>query len=249
MIKIKKDLSSIPASLNSKLTNQRRQELIDEKAYISKNVYHSRYKMKDVMTALHKIYHGKCAFCEQKIEFPQVEHFRPKNIYYWLAYSWDNLLFACLGCNSNKNNHFEVLLERATDFQLNNIHQLSVKYDNAEKSLFVNPEIVVDIEKKLVFDKNGNITSIDSKMDYTIKTCKLNRPYLIIQRKKIFDDFIKKLYMRYLTEKPYEVKMESIKDLIEDFVEDAKDPKNGYLSFRNYIINNNLIPTFSDDNP
>jgi len=244
MIKIKKDLAAVPASLDSKLTQQRRQELIDKKAYISQNIYHSRYKMKDIMTALHNIYHSKCAFCEQKIEFPQVEHFRPKNIYYWLAYSWDNLLFACLGCNSHKNNHFETLLERASEFQLNNIHQLGVNYDTQEQNRFVNPESTTDIVTKLIFDKNGSISSTDESMNYTIKKCKLDREYLITQRKKVYDDFIKKLYMRYLTEKPYEVKMESIKDLIQDFKKDAQDPKNEYLAFRRYIIKHKLIPTF-----
>lgn len=249
MIETKKDLTNIPASLNSKLTNQRRQELIKAAVYIQKDVYHSRYKMQDIKTALQEIYHSKCAFCEQKIEFPQVEHFRPKNIYYWLAYSWDNLLFACLGCNSSKNNHFEILLKRATDFELNNIHKLSVKYDVLEKSFFVNPEATQDIEGKLTFDKYGNIKSEDKAMDYTIKTCKLNREYLIVQRKKVYDDFIKKLYVRFLTERPYERKMESIKDLIQDFLEDAQDPKNEYLAFRQFIINNNLIPTFSNELP
>lgn len=244
MIKIKKDVTTIPASLDSNLTNQRRQELIDNNGYISQNVYHSRYKMKDVMKALQTIYHSKCAFCEQKIEFPQVEHFRPKNIYYWLAYSWDNLLFACLGCNSHKNNHFETLLEQATEFQLNNIHQLGITYNTSEQSRFVNPESTKDIDKKLVFDKNGSISSTDEEMDYTINTCKLDREYLLTQRKKVYDDFVKKLYMRFLTEKPYEIKMQSIKDLIQDFKEDAQDPKNEYLAFRRFIIKHNLIPRF-----
>lgn len=244
MIETKKNLAVVPASLNSKLTNQRRQELIDTKAYISKDVYHSRYKMKDIMTALHNIYHSKCAFCEQKIEFPQVEHFRPKNIYYWLAYSWDNLLFACLGCNSHKNNHFEILLNRVTNFQLNNIHQLGIKYNALEKSRFVNPEATPNIKTKLTFDQFGSIDSEDEAMDYTIKTCKLNREYLVLQRKKVYDDFIKKLHVRFLTERPHEKKMESIKDLIQDFIEDAQDPKNEYLAFRRYLINHNLIPKF-----
>lgn len=244
MIKTKKNFALIPVSLNSKLTNQRRQELIVAKAYISKDIYHSRYKKEDIMTALQEIYHSKCAFCEQKIEFPQVEHFRPKNIYYWLAYSWDNLLFACLGCNSHKNNHFEVLLERATTFQLNNIHQLGVKYNTIEQSLFVNPEATPNIAKKLAFDKKGNIDSSDKAMNYTIKTCKLNRPKLADNRKKVYDDLIKKIKSRFLLERPKEQMLESIKDLIQDFKEDAQDPKNEYLAFRRYIIKHNLIPTY-----
>lgn len=244
MIETKKNLTTVPASLNSKLTKQRRQELIAAKAYISKDIYHTRYKTNDVKTALQAIYHGKCAFCEQKIEFPHVEHFRPKNIYYWLTYSWDNLLFACQGCNSHKNNHFEVLLNRATAFQLNNIHQLGVKYNELEQNLFVNPESTPNIKAKLVFDKNGNIESSDKAMDYTIKTCKLNRPKLADERKRIRDNFIKKIKARFLLKRPKEQMLESLKDLIKDFKEDAQDPKNEYLAFRRYLINHNLIPTF-----
>lgn len=66
---------------------------------------------------------GKCAYCEQKIasdQYGDIEHFRPKARvtdrhtskplmtrhgdrphpgYYWLAYDWQNLLFACGLCN------------------------------------------------------------------------------------------------------------------------------------------------------
>lgn len=69
-----------------------------------------------VRVALAADQHGKCCFCEAKIEhssFPHVEHFRPKAAwragvgaplvapgYYWLAYDWDNLFLACQVCNS-----------------------------------------------------------------------------------------------------------------------------------------------------
>jgi len=244
MIETKKNLTKVPASLNSKLTNQRRQELIAAKKYIAKDVYHNRYKKEDIKKALHNIYHSKCAFCEQRVEFPQVEHFRPKHIYYWLAYSWDNLLFACLGCNSHKNNHFDILLKRVTKFQLDNIHQLGVKYDIKEQNLFVNPESTPDIETKLVFDKKGNIESGDKAMNYTIKTCQLNRPELADERKKIYDNFVKKLKSRFLLARPKEQMLESVRDLIKDFKDDAQNPKNEYLAFRKYLINHKLIPTF-----
>lgn len=72
---------------------------------------------------LHQAQHGKCAYCEmqqQSAALP-VEHFRPKarvtsdsehvtsaTGYWWLAWSWNNLLFSCTTCNSQarKGNHF-----------------------------------------------------------------------------------------------------------------------------------------------
>jgi len=65
--------------------------------------------------------HHKCCYCEARIPqgYNDVEHYRPKAAadrspgctnthgYWWLAFSWDNLLFACPACNrSQKNSRF-----------------------------------------------------------------------------------------------------------------------------------------------
>jgi len=45
---------------------------------------------------------GKCAYCEAPTDLVahgDVEHFRPKSIYWWLAYCYDNYLYACQICN------------------------------------------------------------------------------------------------------------------------------------------------------
>lgn len=45
---------------------------------------------------------GKCAYCEAStdaVAHGDVEHFRPKSVYWWLAYCYDNYLFACQICN------------------------------------------------------------------------------------------------------------------------------------------------------
>jgi uncharacterized protein (TIGR02646 family) len=62
---------------------------------------------------LWKAQHHKCCYCEQRIPkgFNDVEHYRPKAVaarqpgsndthgYWWLAFTWENLLFACPACN------------------------------------------------------------------------------------------------------------------------------------------------------
>lgn len=69
-------------------------------------------RVKDTLIAMQR---SKCAFCEAKplhVSSGDVEHFRPKGAvrqsddeplqrpgYYWLAYDWTNLLFACERCN------------------------------------------------------------------------------------------------------------------------------------------------------
>lgn len=54
--------------------------------------------------------HGKCAYCEAPVAavaHGDVEHYRPKNKYWWLAYCYDNYLYSCQICNQTyKSNHF-----------------------------------------------------------------------------------------------------------------------------------------------
>ncbi len=54
---------------------------------------------------------GKCAYCETNFEaaaFGDVEHYRPKSVYWWLAYVYDNYLASCAICNQQfKSDAFE----------------------------------------------------------------------------------------------------------------------------------------------
>jgi uncharacterized protein (TIGR02646 family) len=240
--KIDKASQPIPDSLNSDLTKQRRQELIDNspKGYIYEGKYDSRYKYPDIKEALEKIYLNKCAYCETKVERWDVEHFRPKSIYYWLVYSWDNLLLACPTCNSFKNNHFEIL-ENRVEYQtedLSSIHSLIDSYNQREKNLFFNPELE-DPEPKIRFEKeNGMVFSNDPKLQYTIKTCDLNRPYLIGERQKVWDDFynkIKSCLLEYQSTKDENLRVE-IRSIVKYFKQESEDLTNVYTGFRRYIV-------------
>ena len=45
---------------------------------------------------------GKCAYCESptdSVAHGDVEHYRPKSKYWWLAYCYENYLYACQICN------------------------------------------------------------------------------------------------------------------------------------------------------
>ncbi|MCU0239416.1 MAG: hypothetical protein MUC29_08235 [Pyrinomonadaceae bacterium] len=45
---------------------------------------------------------GKCAYCEaptNTVAHGDVEHFRPKSVYWWLVYCYDNYSYACQICN------------------------------------------------------------------------------------------------------------------------------------------------------
>lgn len=48
--------------------------------------------------------HNKCAYCEADtavVAHGDVEHFRPKSRYWWLAYCYDNYLYSCQICNQS----------------------------------------------------------------------------------------------------------------------------------------------------
>jgi hypothetical protein len=83
----------------------------------------------EVKAALCIAQHDKCGFCESKVThvaFGDVEHFRPKAAfratqgdaltrpgYYWLAYEWTNLLFACEPCNRRHKGNLFPLVDEA----------------------------------------------------------------------------------------------------------------------------------------
>jgi uncharacterized protein (TIGR02646 family) len=67
-------------------------------------------KWKPAKESLLKDTHNKCAYCEASIKstgYGDVEHYRPKSVYWWLAYSFENYLVSCAMCNQAfKSNKF-----------------------------------------------------------------------------------------------------------------------------------------------
>ena len=89
MIKIKKS-ADVPQILQD-ATPPADYKSIDKKIYTDESV---KRQLRDDQ-------HGKCSYCECSLtgQFGDVEHYRPKNEYYALAYVWDNLLLSCEVCN------------------------------------------------------------------------------------------------------------------------------------------------------
>ena len=192
MISVKKDFDDIPNILRSKNREDAFVENISNGSYVdTKNLY----KVGSVQKKLNELYHLKCAYCEKNIgdSSKHIEHYRPKKIYYWLAYSWDNLLLSCGKCNSAKSDKFLVdnQIEYANEVFLD-IHNLGYKYDTIEKPYIVNPERT-DVLEKIIFDRRGNILSKDKRVSYTIETCNLNRKSLVDLRVERVCDFIEEM--------------------------------------------------------
>jgi len=69
----------------------------------------SAYRHPDLKSALTRLFQQKCAYCEANYAVTgnmEVEHYRPKSVYYWLAADWSNLLPSCNRCNNGKRSTF-----------------------------------------------------------------------------------------------------------------------------------------------
>lgn len=105
MIRLQRNRSAIPASFKAQKLRDKALKLID--------LYYGRaadgslnFKKASLWgpakTQLKKETLGKCAYCEataETVAHGDVEHFRPKSIYWWLAYCYDNYLYSCQVCN------------------------------------------------------------------------------------------------------------------------------------------------------
>lgn len=107
------------------------------------------YKAAEVKDALVAAQRGKCAFCESFVLATgpgDVEHYRPKAMwqqaegkprrypgYFWLAYDWANLYFACSRCNREyKRNLFPLRDNRSRA-------KPKTRSASKEKPLLINP--------------------------------------------------------------------------------------------------------------
>lgn len=135
-----------------------------------------------VKAALKNAQHHKCCFCEARFAANyagDVEHYRPKGAvkqvggklrpgYYWLAYVWSNLYYACADCNQyRKVDQFPLVKEaaRARDHH----HPIA-----AEAPLILDPGGPGDPRTHIRFKGDVPIwTSVEGEA--TIKVLKLDR--------------------------------------------------------------------------
>ena len=153
----------------------------------------------------------KCAYCEKSLsDIPvDAEHWRPKRRvtnatvqdhpgYFWLAYSWRNLLPACSMCNSydGKKNQFpvtnaHVFRVRLTDAELAQLgcpeeaipstvepgtYYLGAQdLDAIERPLLLHPFVDTDPSEHLEFRSSGQVRGRTPKGEWSIKVFALNR--------------------------------------------------------------------------
>ncbi|MBC8083261.1 MAG: hypothetical protein H7Z21_08620 [Hymenobacter sp.] len=120
------------------------------------------YAARDGKKLLKDDQHGKCAYCETRFVHSSpgdVEHYRPKAGYrqsaagpvlgpgyYWLAYEWRNLLFACEDCNRIRKRQLFPLRNDPAGRARSHHHDLA-----QEVPLLLNPATGPDPERHLTF--------------------------------------------------------------------------------------------------
>ncbi len=177
MIPIKKDITQVPDYLHS----TKAESCFKHNKRVGK-FEKGEYNHKDVKDRLKAIYKGKCAYCEDDLrnQFGHVEHYRPKDSYFWLALSWANLLYCCEICNNNKRAKFKIANSKVAykNETLSQLHNITKEYDISEKPLLINPENETNESLKALFTFNlstGEVVAKSERMEYTIETCGLNR--------------------------------------------------------------------------
>lgn len=137
-------------------------------------------------------FHGKCAFCEEKLEFDgEVLHMRPrrfaagdvgsqKDYYLWLAFEWRNIFYACGYCIKLKGDQFPVQGQRAS--YLSSFDDVILE----ESGLLIDP-CVEDPSKHLKFLCHGEILGLTEKGKETVSVFALNRSDLAYERNKLIE--------------------------------------------------------------
>jgi len=128
------------------------------------------YRHEENKEALRKPTHGKCMYCEGKMEptsYSDIEHIKPKSKFPELEFAWENLGFACQRCNRNKGAEY------------NETEPLINPYDE-------NPEDYIYFWEWFAKPVRGS-----SRGEYTIRKLDLNRIGLVETRQEKFEDIEK----------------------------------------------------------
>jgi len=236
MIKIEKNFIDVPKILTS---DNRRDAFESNILSASYSDTKNLYKVGSVQKKLNQIYHLKCGYCEKSLlDSPKhIEHYRPKKTYYWLAYSWDNLLLSCGECNSAKGDRFEVYNEKVLyrGEQFDEIHHLGNNYDTLELPFIINPE-KENLLEQLQFNNRGEIFSKNQRISHTIGACNLDREPLCKLREEILINFVDEMEGHYFYFKEKRDISRFI-PTVQEFVKSCK-VENNFYAFRYYILHN-----------
>jgi uncharacterized protein (TIGR02646 family) len=93
----------------------------------------------DVRGTLYAMHGRACAYCQRNLpgsDRGDVEHFRPKETYWWLAYEFVNYLLSCTVCNSSLKGRKFPLLNQATSVDYGNRNRI-----DSENRALIDPSV------------------------------------------------------------------------------------------------------------
>ena len=245
MIKIEKQKA--PDFLNSSTVDLAIEKM--EEFFASKNRSQKRYDWpfnavidKELKGHLHEVFHGKCGYCEIKIDYPElgtVDRYRPNNgvrdknefhqdLYWWLTFEWDNLIYCCKECNQYKGNYFPIKGRRALNEKDD--------YEN-EHRMLLNPYLdETDKHLNYIHSNDGHIDALTDEGNQTIELLRLNRTNLLEGRRKARKEIIEAVES-LIEEK--QMKKFTVVRLLTSIYE-LDDPSIEFLSYKRFILLNEL---------
>jgi uncharacterized protein (TIGR02646 family) len=152
-----------------------------------------------LVSALLKLFEGKCAYCESPLESGfDIDRFRPPreamdmsghmddpDLYWWLAYDWENLYPACPGCSTAKGSRFPVRGRRAQP------ETRGVELSE-EQRLLLDP-CVDDPEGELRFSVDGTVAGVTERGQISVEVFALNRRELVRARRSAAEAMLEQL--------------------------------------------------------
>ena len=196
------------------------------------------YSAQGVKNALLMAQNGKCCYCESAFRHGYagaVEHLRPRSSvrqgrtdprespgYYWLAYSWSNLLFICGACNDAKSDLFP--LSNPQNRVRN--HQTDLTTENP---LLVDPSLV-DPRTHIRFRLDAPY-AISEQGRASIEVVRLDRSPLAEERRQSLDMLQRTLEVVRLSERqPANDELAALAARARGFLNKAVDPESRFSS-------------------
>lgn len=195
----------------------------------------------ELKTHLHNAFHGKCGYCEIKIESPllgTIDRYRPNNgvrdkkeyyqdLYWWLNFEWENLIYSCKECSQYKGSYFPIkgsrVLNEKDDFK-------------SEHRLLLNPYLDEPNEHLgyIIYDEPYHINAISDEGNQTIELLRLNRTNLIEGRRKAKNEIIESIEL-LISDSSNKIAKNHLRNIFElqDFTEE-------FLSYKRQILINEL---------
>ena len=217
------------------------------------------YGDNEIRKSLEKLFHGKCAYCEQIVlEHFDVEHFRPKGRvferkrhlgYYLLAYEWFNLYPSCVPCNQRRREKplwddpkINSVGGKVDKFPIKNEKYRAMRpsHDLKKEDHYLLDPCKSEIENHFGYLQNGAIIGLTEYGKKTIEICHLYRTRLRRSRFRKINEIKKYIASIYELLNIKKMKIDSkIKKTVKKYLHESFEKEEKQFSgLSKFVINN-----------